>query len=204
MKTYTHSSTAGAVTAILNLFSVGRETLEALEAARRDLSAERYQEREAELMQRFRNARSAAYDKVMDASRALKQYAQASKSRDITIGQAEEDFKLLGLPVPLTAEDLALMVERNLDNAMFFRAAQDYAAKHGLDKDPRFGQAASKGLEAAQKRDYDAHADTLSTYLQSYFPAESIVWDKSALESQRGSFQTIEENGLLARLDASI
>lgn len=201
---YTHSTTGAAVRAIFNLFNLGAELNEKLKTARRDLSAERYKERYDAYHLEFQTARSNAFQTVLEACDAIPGYVNASKSRDLNIGDAENDLKLLALPVTLSGEDLALMLERNQDNMIFFRAVTDYARAHGLENDPRFIEASKKANAAALLRDYEKKGQMLHNYLRSYFPDESILMDESKLQSQRAAFQSIEESGLLAKLDASI
>lgn len=201
---YTHSTTGAAVRAIFNLFNLGAELNEKLKTARRDLSAERYKERYDAYHLEFQTARSNAFQTVLEACDAIPGYVNASKSRDLNIGDAENDLKLLALPVALSGEDLALMLERNLDNMIFVRTVTEYAQKHGLDTDARFIEASKKAAVASQKHAYEKNGKMLHDYLRGYFPDEGILMDDGKLQTQREAFQTIEESGLLAKLDASI
>ena len=62
-----------------------------------------------------------------------RQAAVNEKNAQMGVDALTDDYKYLSLPVTLSTSELERLITRNADNHLFVRAAQEYAASHGLD-----------------------------------------------------------------------
>lgn len=113
----------------------------------------------------------------------------------ITTGKAEEDFKLLSLPVTLTMQELRRLAEKHKDNALFIRAVKEYAVKHDYSADD------FKALEHAVMPDFAGARKVISDFQQQiekyYLPADSLIhYDPYNAEV----FSRVEETGCFDKL----
>lgn len=130
---YVHSSTAEAMAAVRKALRAAVELTEKAEKAKKRYSDQIYTAMEKELNEQYSNL-------CADARHALEKARQASLARvdqavanALSIGDAEEDFKLLSLPVTLSENELRALLARHPDNMLFGRAVAQYAADHGYN-----------------------------------------------------------------------
>lgn len=95
-------------------------------------AAKQYNEKElARRCEGYANEYNESLQKVLAALKALEADIATRKTsrinKALALGTAEEDFKLLSLPVTLSADDLRVLLSRNAENVLFCRAVAEYA-----------------------------------------------------------------------------
>ena len=200
MKVYKHGETADAIRALFSLYDAARKAAEAIAYNAGNLSVQRAREKYPQIAEEFREKRSVVLNLVSVAAAAAMKRAQEKQAAELKIGEAAEDFNLLALPVPLTGKELALLIDRNLDNKLFLRAAEQYAKKHDIQ--------GADVAEAMQRRaaavDYEETARRLAAYLKTRIPYESIINNLADVNGYERELQAIENSGLLQELDAAV
>ena len=200
MKVYKHGETADAIRALFSLYDAARKAAEAIAYNAENLSVQRAREKYPQIAEEFREKRSVVLNLVSVAAAAVMKRAQEKQAAELKIGEAAEDFNLLALPVPLTGKELALLIDRNLDNKLFLRAAEQYAKKHDIQ--------GADVAEAMQRRaaavDYEETARRLAAYLETRIPYESIINNLADVNGYERELQDIENSGLLQELDAAV
>ena len=128
---YKYQSTEKAIEAVQELQNVRQEIQEAIL-----YDAQRY--KEPEQMKRRNNYASKYADTWISANTAISNLEKDIESRKaealnkaLTDKGAEDDFRLLALPVTLSPNDLRVMLERSGSNMLFCRAVAEYADRHG-------------------------------------------------------------------------
>ena len=200
MKVYKHGETADAIRALFSLYDAARKAAEAIAYNAENLSPQRAREKYPQIAEEFREKRFVVLNLVRVAAAAAMKRAQEKQAAELKIGEAAEDFNLLALPVPLTGKELALLIDRNLDNKLFLRAAEQYAKKHDIQ--------GADVAEAMQRRaaavDYEETARRLAAYLETRIPYESIINNLADVNGYERELQAIENSGLLQELDAAV
>lgn len=113
----------------------------------------------------------------------------------LTATGAEEDFKILALPVTLTQKELQIMAARNKGNTLFLRAVKEYAENHG------YSTMVLHGLEVGSTPDISEIRHTLGslkTQVEGYYlPCRSLdTYDpyKAVI------FRKVEETGCFDKI----
>ena len=113
----------------------------------------------------------------------------------LTATGAEEDFKILALPVTLTQKELQIMAERNKGNTLFLRAVKEYAEKHG------YSTMVLHGLEVGSTPDLSEIRGMITSLKEQvegyYLPCHSLdTYDpyKAAI------FRKVEETGCFDKI----
>lgn len=133
-----HVSVKEAVTAIREMFAYRRELLKDLDYVKKNYNQQAIAERTAQMNGKYLEKVAFARDQIKAAMQTQRRIIDEERAAMLTVGNAEEDFKLLALPVTLTRDELRIMVQRNQGNALFARAVAKYAQDHGYeDKDFR-------------------------------------------------------------------
>ena len=181
----------------LELFRQAHEIYKELEELHANASRERYLSIRVEKLNAFNKARLGVVLAASAAKRALEQRAKDLKSARIA---PTEDAQLLQMP--LSADELALVIERNAGNDAFARAARQYAETNGLH---------SKSIERAMQKhyetvaDYDEVVNQTYLYLNSRIPNESDMLDPQRLALIENEFKIMTEaGGLIAKYDAML
>ena len=204
MKTYTHSITRESVQAIASLYEKATAINAQLNDARKAMSAQYYQAKEAELFAAFRAAALDARVKVRDNMEALKSIARDGKMKSLLAENAEEEYKLLSLPVTLTEEELAMLLDRHQGNSLFTRAVKEYVQKRDIRTTGIYEKAEASAMAYQKEHDSMANINILANYLDNYAPTESTLLNERDLYHQKSVFAEIENSGLLAKLDTMI
>ena len=124
MKLYTHAVTQKMISDLYAAYDAVRGYNKQYSEYKRIYQPEKLKEKESELLGSFRMLAGNLHDKVAEARKELKKAAAESMAKYVSLGNAEEDFKILALNVALTADDLAIMVERNAGNHLFYNTYQ--------------------------------------------------------------------------------
>lgn len=197
MNTYKHPKTAEAMRAVLEAFDMADALNAELEKDKAIYNAEAYNARAAEAQAKFSGYYSAAKAAVAEAVDDMRKRGEKARCEALDIGGAAEDFKLLGLPVTLTADELRAMAKRNEGNMLFGRAVAEYAQKHG------YSGSNYRDLEAlAFTRDeYAKHmenAETFARYVGGYLETENLAQIK---QSYNGAIvRKYDEDGLFTEV----
>lgn len=200
MMIYKHRETAEAVGSIFSLYDAARKAAESIAYNAENLSPQRAREKYPQIAEEFRAKRLLVQDAARTAANAAMKRAQEKQAAELKIGEAAEDFNLLALPVTLTGKELALLIDRNLGNKLFLRAAEQYAKKHDIQG----ADVAEAMKHVVAAVDYEAAARQLAGYLETRIPNENIINDLKALEGYAAEMKVIEESGLLKRLDDAV
>lgn len=110
----------------------------------------------------------------------------------MTIGEAEEDCRLLSLPVDLSPDELRLMVKRNEGNVLFGRAVAKYAREHGYDQKDLTSLAAQRSAF----EQYTESANYLQTILGKCISSDSL--DQMRGGNQAKFLEEIDAAGILS------
>lgn len=181
----------------LELFRQAHGIYKELEELHANASRERYLSIYAEKLKAFNNARLGVVLAASAAKRALEQRAKDLKSARIA---PSEDAQLLQLP--LSADELALVIERNAGNDAFARAALQYAETNGLHSQS-IKRAMQKHYETVA--DYDEVVNQTYLYLNSRIPNERDMMDPQRLALIENEFKIMTEaGGLIAKYDAML
>lgn len=137
MANYKNADTFYAMKKIRDMFALARELAPQIDRCKQRYSPELANEKIMEFQQQYRAANEEARQAVKEAIQAARNRVENARSEMLHIGNAEEDFKVLALPVTLSRDELRAMVKRNEGNVLFARAVAQYAEKHKYD-DPDF------------------------------------------------------------------
>lgn len=137
MANYKNADTFYAMKKIREMFALARELAPQIDRCKQRYTPELANEKIMEFRQQYRAANEEARQAVKEAIQAAHSRVEKARSEMLHIGNAEEDFKLLALPVTLSRNELRAMVKRNEGNVLFARAVSQYAKDHQYD-DPDF------------------------------------------------------------------
>ena len=165
MPDYKYAETSYAMRKIREMFALAKELAPQIERCKQRYSAELANEKIMEFRQQYRNANEEARKAVKDAALAARARVERARSDMLHIGNAEEDFKLLALPVTLSRDELRAMVKRNEGNALFARAVSQYAKDHQYD-DADFRHMSTPLPFNAQHQNIDAAGQQLMRYCE--------------------------------------
>jgi len=186
MNTYKHAKTGEAIKALLEYHNMAETLKEELEQAKKRYSPEVYEQKQKEAQDKFLPFFSAAKLAIDAAAKDMKERGEKAALHALSIGSAEEDFKMLSLPVNLSPDELRMMLKRNEGNVLFARAVGEYAQKHnynGADcRDLSALRAHSNAINDALKLSEEFER-ILSNYLVSDKLSHMAAnWQKHALE----------------------
>lgn len=133
MANYKHIDTSNAMNKIREMFALARELAPQIDRCKQRYSPELANQKIMEFHQQYRAANQEARNAVKAAIGAARQRVENARSEMLRIGNAEEDFKVLALPVTLSRDELRAMVKRNEGNVLFARAVAQYAKEHNYD-----------------------------------------------------------------------
>ena len=122
---------------IRDMFALAQELAPQIDRCKQRYSRELANEKIMEFHQQYRDANHEARNAVKEAIQAAHSRVEKARSEMLHMGNSEEDFKLLALPVTLSRDELRAMVKRNEGNVLFARAVAQYAEEHKYD-DPDF------------------------------------------------------------------
>lgn len=165
MPDYKYAETSYAMRKIREMFSLANELAPQIERCKQRYSADVANEMIMELQAQYREANQAARDAVNAAVKAAHDRVESARSEMLHMGNAEEDFKLLALPVTLSRDELRAMVKRNEGNVLFSRAVSQYAKDHGYD-DRDFRVLANPLPFEERHLDIDSAGTTLMRYCE--------------------------------------
>lgn len=134
MPDYKYAETSYAMRKIREMFALANELAPQIERCKQRYSAELANEKIMEFRQQYRTANEEARKAVKNAAQAARARVERARSDMLHIGNAEEDFKLLALPVTLSRDELRAMVKRNEGNYLFARAVSQYAHEHKYEE----------------------------------------------------------------------
>lgn len=134
MANYKHAETAYAMRKIREMFALAKELAPQIDRCKQRYSPELANQKIMEFHQQYRAANHEARKAVKEAIQAARNRVEKARSEMLHIGNAEEDFKLLALPVTLSRDELRAMVKRNEGNALFARAVSQYAHEHKYEE----------------------------------------------------------------------
>lgn len=141
------------------------------------------------LCNQYRDACRSAHASVKEAISAAHERVEEKRSAMLHLGNAEEDFKLLALPVTLSRNELRVMLKRNEGNEMFARAVGQYAQEHNYDE-PDFRALGTDEFEM-QHQNIDDAGRQLLHYCEDDRLGAAIANDWRGL-----AFNTVEALGL--------
>ena len=133
MANYKHAETAYAMRKIREMFALAKELAPQIDRCKQRYSPELANQKIMEFHQQYRAANHEARKAVKEAIQAARNRVEKARSEMLHIGNAEEDFKVLSLPVTLSRDELRAMVKRNEGNVLFARAVAQYAEAHKYD-----------------------------------------------------------------------
>lgn len=165
MPDYKYAETSYAMRKIREMFSLANELAPQIERCKQRYSAELANEKIMEFRQQYRTANEEARKAVKEAIQAAHDRVESARSEMLHMGNAEEDFKLLALPVTLSRDELRAMVKRNEGNVLFSRAVSQYAKDHGYD-DRDFRVLANPLPFEERHLDIDSAGTTLMRYCE--------------------------------------
>lgn len=130
MAYYKNNDTSYAMKKIREMFALAQELAPQIDRCKQRYSPELANEKIMEFQQQYSAAREEARQAVKEAIKAARNRVEKARGEMLHIGNAEEDFKVLALPVTLSRDELRAMVKRNEGNVLFARAVAQYAEKH--------------------------------------------------------------------------
>lgn len=143
--------------------------------------------RDMQRRERFKNSYEKVVKTLLDMRSAYEKAIEKSNDPTNTLKlSAEEDFKMLTLPVTLTVEELITLVNRNLDNDLFKRAVREYAEKHGIRNTTLDAACAQLSAADMLRRNFKI----IENYFEGYLRAEFYDAMRSA-ESDLDAFSLI-------------
>lgn len=194
MANYKHVETAYAMRKIREMFALAKELAPQVDRCKQRYSPELANEKIMEFHQQYRAANQEARKAVTEAVQAARARVERARSEMLHIGNAEEDFKVLALPVTLSRDELRAMVKRNEGNVLFARAVAQYAENHKYD-DPDFRTLANPLPFNDQLHDIDSAFVQLMNY------CEEDRLDAVVTNDWRASaFATVDEMGLFENM----
>lgn len=147
--------------------------------------------------------------KALEADISTRRTSKINKA--LAIGAAEEDFKLLSLPVTLSADDLRVLLARNAENPLFRRAVAEYAKGKGYT-DAKDLLAVSENIHAGSRageelcawlrnvtevpNDRLANSATIRNHLEGKGCARNVT-------TQSSLFYDLHEKGIFADMEAN-
>lgn len=193
MADYKNTENAYAMSKIRDMFALVPELAAEKERLFKRYSPDVANEKYSELQSRYRDANHEARNAVKEAIRAAHSRVEKSRSEMLHIGNAEEDFKLLSLPVTLSPSDLRAMVKRNEGNDLFARAVSQYAKDHNYnDSDFRLGT-------MPPFEEHHRQIDEADKHLMRYCEEDRL--DVAINHDWRGlAFNRVDKEGLFANL----
>lgn len=194
MANYKHDATAKAAAAIRSMFALSHE-LEKEQARIKaryapDIAYEKLQALNAQ----YKQSAEAAQQAVQAAVSAAHDRLEQEQAAMLTLGNAEEDYKLLALPVNLTPDELRVMAKRNENNPLFKRAVAKYAEDHHYDA-ADLRSYASGVSPKEQHRLIDEMGSQLTTYCEETRLNSVITHDW-----REAAFAACENRGLFDNL----
>lgn len=165
MANYKNVDTFYAMKKIREMFALARELATQIDRCKQRYSPELANEKIMEFRQQYRDASEEARQAVKEAIQAAHSRVEKARSEMLHIGNAEEDFKVLALPVTLSRAELRAMVKRNEGNALFARAVAQYAKEHKYD-DPDFRVLANPLPFEDHHHNIDAAGQQLMRYVE--------------------------------------
>ena len=194
MANYKNVDTFYAMKKIRDMFALARELAPQIDRCKQRYSRELANEKIMEFHQQYRDANHEARKAVKEAIQAARNRVEKSRSDMLHIGNAEEDFKVLALPVTLSRDELRAMVKRNEGNVLFARAVAQYAEEHKYD-DPDF-RALANPLPFNEELQYINDAEAM---LMRYCEEDRL--DAVITNDWRASaFATVDEMGAFENL----
>lgn len=165
MANYINADTFYAMKKIREMFALVDELAPQIERCKQRYSQEPANQRIMELHEQYRAANHEARNAVSEAIKAAHNRVENSRADALHVGNAEEDFKLLSLPLTLSRDELRAMVKRNEGNALFARAVSQYAKDHQYD-DADFRHMSTPLPFNAQHQNIDAAGQQLMRYCE--------------------------------------
>lgn len=162
---YVHSSTAEAMAAVREALQAAEDLSEKLKQAKQRYSDQVAATIEKDLNNQYSTACMNAKYALERARRASLDRVDQAVSSALSIGDAEEDFKLLALPVNLSANELHTLLARHPDNMLFARAVAQYAKDHGHEDRSLLAMAADHIDASAEKSSINGMYDILLKYV---------------------------------------
>lgn len=194
MANYKNVDTFYAMKKIREMFALARELGQQIDRCKQRYSPELANQKIMEFHQQYRAANQEARKAVKEAIQAARNRVEKARSDMLHIGNAEEDFKVLSLPVTLSRDELRAMVKRNEGNVLFARAVAQYAEAHKYD-DPEF-RALANPLPFNEDLQYIGDAEAhLMRYCEEDRLDAVLQNDWRAL-----AFSEVEEKGLFENL----
>ncbi len=192
---FKHESTRQAVEALCDLYAEAQRLHDELNAARQRYRPDVFKEIEETKQKDFNRTLSQAMEVVKTAKAAAYERADSMKGDHLTMGDAEEDFKLLSLPVTLSPDELRALAKRHEGNVLFSHAVGEYAEAKGYNdaRDLLTLQSVRSEYKELQEK-----ADVLSSWLDKYSPKFTNI-HSVANEAGNGTIlQRFEKDGLFA------
>lgn len=128
---YKYQSTEKAIEAVQELQNVRCEIQDAMKGDARLYKESEQMKRRNGYASKYADAWIRADTAIGDLEKAIEERNAEAVNKALTDKGAEEDFRLLALPVTLTPNDLRVMLKRSGSNMLFCRAVAEYADKHG-------------------------------------------------------------------------
>lgn len=155
-----YTETRNAVEALQNCYAEAIRVVDDLRKAKERLSAAAFEKYADTAAHEFAHVMRDTREKLSAAKKAAHARADALKCSYATVGDAEEDYKLLQLPVTLSADELRTLAQRHNGDVLFLRAVSEYAQRKGYTD--------AKDLTALQyeKTEYDKAKERASTLEQ--------------------------------------
>ena len=203
---YKHDNIRNAVQQVTSLHSLLATINEELTRARETYSPARYQVIEAEMLQKFRNARSALDESVRNLKRDLLAAAEKQDAAILLEHIKNPYIQLLNSGVILTGDELAVLLKQNPDNPLLLRSVESYATERKIDTPAYKNTLYTAKANQAPRISRQQAVETLANYLTNYAPDESAFNNPRQQEHSYKMFTTLnnEENKLFEKLDNSI
>lgn len=185
MRTYEKDHVRKGITAITAHFAIADELYRRAKEYRIAYKKEVAEGKIAKLRKEYAESYSAACQAMDEMWKASFELIDKIEASHLTATGAEEDFKVLTLPVTLTQKELQIMAERNKGNSLFLRAVKEYAEKHnystqvfsGLEfaSTPNFAE--SRQMLAALKKQVEGYYLPCRS-LDTYDPYKAAIFSK--------------------------
>lgn len=195
MRTYKKSYVNNGIAALYAHFEKANDLYNKAMKARKNLRREAADKECDRLNAEYRESYLAAHEALRAMWAGSFANVDEIESAHITVGKAEEDFKLLSLPVTLTTKELRILAEKHKDNVLFLRAVKEYAEKHN------YSEKDFAALEYASLPNFAAVRNTISNLQNQiekyYFHAETL---SSYQPHNADVFSRVEETGCFDNL----
>lgn len=156
------------------------------------LSESGLMELRSQLQEKYAAAREAVKAAEVEILAELQAAAEREAINMLSVGNAENDFKLLSLPVKLSENELLTLAKKNKDNALFVRAVVEYAGRHGYDSREMHGLRGA--ADKAGKNKYVEAVNAANEMLRKASPSDAYYSNRVDFEKQR--FEAFDSKGL--------